>query len=265
MSNIQPQLLPVDWTGAKPPQFIGEVPAHIAIVMDGNGRWANHRGLTRVEGHKEGERTLLDVVAGAVQAGVKYLTVYAFSTENWRRSPAEVRFLMGFNRDVLRSRREQLNAWNVRMRWAGRAPKLWSSVIKEIQTAQELTKHNTGLTLTMCINYGGRNEIVDAVRLLAADVAAGKIKPQHISERQLAKYLYVPEMPDVDLLLRTSGENRISNFLMWQSAYAEMLFVDTLWPDFKREHLWQAINTYGARERRFGGAVDRIQDAAELK
>ncbi len=166
------QLLPLDWTGQYPPEFAGTVPEHIAIVMDGNGRWANERGLTRVEGHRRGERTLLDVVAGAVQAGIKHLTVYAFSTENWRRSPEEVRFLMGFNRQVLRSRRDQLHAWNVRMRWAGRSPKLWSSVLKELQIAQQHTRGNTGMTLTMCINYGGRNEIVDATRKIAAEVAA---------------------------------------------------------------------------------------------
>ncbi len=224
--------------------------------MDGNGRWANARGLTRVEGHRMGEQSLLDVVAGAIQANVKFLSVYAFSTENWRRSPDEVRFLMGFNREVLHRRRAQLNEWNVRVRWAGRRPKLWGSVIRELQDTEQQTRNNTGLTLTMCVNYGGRTEITDAVKSIASEVAAGRMKPSGISERTLAKHLYVPELPDVDLFVRSSGEQRTSNFLLWQSAYAEMVFLDTLWPDFKREHLWEAIEIYRSRERRFGGAVD---------
>ncbi len=256
MAKAPTQLVPVNWTGEEPPEFHGAVPEHVAIVMDGNGRWANRRGLTRVEGHREGEQALLDVVAGAIQAGVRHLSVYAFSTENWRRAPEEVRFLMGFNREVLRRRREQLNAWNVRMRWAGRKPKLWLSVISELQAAEQLTRDNTGLTLTMCVNYGGRNEITDAVGKLAKDVAAGRLKATRVTEATLAKYMYVPEMPDVDLFLRTSGEQRLSNFLLWQSAYAELDFVDTLWPDFSRADLWAAIERYTNRDRRFGGAED---------
>ncbi|MGO1809086.1 MAG: isoprenyl transferase [Canibacter sp.] len=256
MPKAPEQLVPVDWTGQSPPAFDGTVPKHIAIVMDGNGRWANRRGLARVEGHREGEQALLDVVAGAIQAGVEHLSVYAFSTENWRRSPEEVKFLMGFNRDVLRRRREQLNAWNVQMKWAGRKPRLWSSVISELKAAEQRTKHNTGLTLTMCVNYGGRNEIVDGVRNLAADVATGKLKANKITERTLAKYLYVSGMPDVDLFLRTSGEQRLSNFLLWESAYAELDFTDVLWPDFTRLDLWDAITRYTTRDRRFGGARD---------
>lgn len=250
------ELLPVDWTGEYPPASTERLPKHVAIVMDGNGRWANSRGLTRVEGHRMGEQALLDVVAGAIQAGVTHLSVYAFSTENWRRSPDEVRFLMGFNREVLRRRREQLNAWNVRVRWAGRKPKLWGSVIKELQDTEKQTGNNTGLTLTMCVNYGGRNEITDAVRSIADEVAAGRLTPSGISERTIARHLYVPELPDVDMFVRSSGEQRTSNFLLWQSAFAEMVFLDTLWPDFKRKHLWEAIEIYRSRERRFGGAVD---------
>ncbi|WP_167142288.1 isoprenyl transferase [Canibacter zhoujuaniae] len=256
MAKESETLVPVDWTGQTPPEFSGPVPKHIAIVMDGNGRWANQRGLTRIEGHRRGEQTLLDVVAGAAQAGVKYLTVYAFSTENWRRSPEEVRFLMGYNREVLRKRRAQLHDWNVRMRWSGRRPRLWSSVIKELHAAEALTRRNTGLTLTMCVNYGGRTEIVDAVRALAAAAKDGKLDPKHITERSLARHLYVPELPDVDLFLRTSGEMRTSNFMMWQSAYAEMMFVEKLWPDFDRTDLWRAIQEFHGRNRRFGGAVD---------
>jgi undecaprenyl diphosphate synthase len=250
-------LRPVDWTGEHPPELrTSAVPSHVAIVMDGNGRWANRQGLTRVEGHRAGEASLLDVVAGAVQIGVEHLSVYAFSTENWSRSPDEVRFLMGFNREVLRRRRDQLDAWNVRIRWAGRRPRLWRSVITELEEAQARTANNTGLTLTMCVNYGGRIELVDAVRALAAEVQAGRLNPARISERTIARHLYEPDQPDVDLFVRSSGEQRTSNFMLWQSAYAEMVFLNTLWPDFRRQHLWEAIASYASRDRRFGGAVD---------
>jgi undecaprenyl diphosphate synthase len=248
---------PLDWTGEYPPTFPnGSVPRHVAIVMDGNGRWANGRGLTRVEGHRAGEAALLDVVAGAIQAGVTHLSVYAFSTENWKRSPDEVRFLMGFNRDVLHRRRDQLNEWGVRVRWAGRRPRLWPSVIEELLYAEKLTAKNSTLTLTMCVNYGGRTEIADAAQKLAEAVAAGKVNPARVTEKTLAKYLYQPDMPDVDLFVRSSGEQRTSNFLLWQSAYAEMVFLDTLWPDFRRTDLWRAIESYVDRDRRFGGAID---------
>jgi undecaprenyl diphosphate synthase len=246
---------PVDWTGETPPAF-DRVPNHVAIVMDGNGRWANRRGLPRIEGHRAGEASLLDVVAGALQAGVGHLSAYAFSTENWSRSPDEVRFILGFNREVLRRRREQLNEWGVRIRWAGRTPRLWRTVIGDLRAAEELTRDNRTLTLTMCINYGGRTEIADAVRGIAGEVAAGRLKPNAVTERTIARHLYLPDMPDVDLFVRSSGEQRTSNFLLWQSAYAEMVFLDTLWPDFRRQDLWNAIGQYANRERRFGAAVD---------
>ena len=255
------ELVPVDWTGEHPPEFSAAAPHHIAIVMDGNGRWANRRGLPRVEGHRQGEQALLDVVAGAIQAGVSHLSVYAFSTENWRRSPDEVRFLMGFNRDVLRRRRAQLDAWNVRMRWAGRRPRLWSSVVNELKASERATANNTGLTLTMCVNYGGRSGNPEAVRANSQKVGEGRHFPRGIPERTIAKHLYVPELPEVDLFLRSSGEQRTSNFMLWQSAYSEMVFLDTLWPDFSRQDLWQAISIYQDRERRFGGALDRPGEA----
>ena len=224
--------------------------------MDGNGRWANERGLTRVEGHKAGELALLDVVEGAIQARVKYLTVYAFSTENWKRSPEEVRFLMGFNREVLQRRRDTLNGWGVRIRWAGRRPKLWASVIQELQDAEKLTESNKVLTLTMCVNYGGRVEVVDAINQITEDVASGKLRSGSITEKTVQRYLQTSQLPDVDLFLRSSGEKRTSNFLLWQSAYAEFHFDETLWPDFRREHLWEAIAEFGNRSRRFGKAID---------
>ncbi len=245
-------------SGARPPAVPAQfVPKHVAVVMDGNGRWANERGLPRVEGHRMGEASLLDVVAGAIEIGVTHLSAYAFSTENWRRSPEEVRFLMGFNRDVIRRRRDEMHAWGVRVKWSGRAPRLWRSVIKELRVAEELTQDNTVLTLTMCVNYGGRAEIGDAVRRIGEEVAAGRLDPSRIDEHTVARHLYDPQMPDVDLFLRSSGEQRTSNFLVWQSAYAEMVFLDTLWPDFDRRDLWRAIEIYAARDRRYGGAVDR--------
>jgi undecaprenyl diphosphate synthase len=224
--------------------------------MDGNGRWAKQRGLPRTAGHEMGEAALFDVVEGAIEVGVKAVSAYAFSTENWKRSPDEVRFLMGFNRDVIHRRRDQLNAWNVRIRWAGRRPRLWRSVIDDLQVAEEMTKHNTGMTLTMCINYGGRTEIGDAVKRIAEDVDAGRLKASRVDERTIQRYLYLPDVPDVDLFIRSSGEQRTSNFLLWQSAYAEMVFLDRLWPDFRRKDLWDAVESYVHRDRRFGGAID---------
>jgi undecaprenyl diphosphate synthase len=232
------------------------VPKHIAIVMDGNGRWANQRGLTRTEGHRAGEQALLEVVAGAIEAGVSHITAYAFSTENWKRSPEEVRFLMGYNKEVLRRRRDLLSAWNVKIRWSGTRPRLWPSVVEELLEAERLTAKNTGLTLTMAVNYGGRQEIVDAINKLSVKVASGKIRPGSITEKSINRELYVPELPDVDLFLRSSGENRSSNFLPWQSTYAEFLFSPVLWPDFTRETLWAAITEYQNRQRRFGAALD---------
>jgi undecaprenyl diphosphate synthase len=251
--------------GIDVPKFESPAPKHIAIVMDGNGRWANARGLTRIEGHKAGELALLDVVAGAIEAGVEYLTVFAFSTENWKRSPEEVRFLMGYNVDVLKKRRDQLNAWGVRIRWAGRRPKLWGSVIRELESAERLTHRNKKLTLTMCVNYGSRVEIVDAVNLLAEDLNAGRIKPGQITEKKLQSYFTSSHLPDVDLFIRSSGEQRISNFLLWQSAYAELVFDDTPWPDFDRQTLWHAIADFTNRDRRFGGAVDKPAKASRSK
>ncbi|MFZ1287075.1 MAG: isoprenyl transferase [Candidatus Phosphoribacter sp.] len=246
-------------TGVRPPAIPpNAVPRHVAIVMDGNGRWANQRGLPRTQGHEAGEAALLDTVAGAIELGISHLSAYAFSTENWRRSPEEVRFLMGFNRDVIRRRRDQLHSWGVRMRWVGRRPRLWRSVIHELEIAQDLTRHNTGLTLYFCVNYGGRAEIADAVARIAQDAKDGRLKPSSVDERTIARYLQEPSMPDVDLFVRSSGEQRTSNFLLWQSAYAELVFLDTLWPDFDRRHLWRAVQLYAARDRRYGGAVDAV-------
>lgn len=232
---------------------------HVAIIMDGNGRWANARGLNRTAGHEAGEYALMDTIAGAVEAGVKYLSVYAFSTENWKRSPSEVKFLMGYSRRVLRNRRDELNAWGVRVRWSGREGRLWKSVLTELRAAETLTRNNTGTQLIMCLNYGGRAELADVARKLAQRVAAGTLKPERISEAAFARELYLPDVPDVDLLIRTSGEQRTSNFLPWQAAYAELVFAPEPWPEYGRATLWRDILAYQHRDRRFGGAIDRPQ------
>jgi undecaprenyl diphosphate synthase len=243
-------------SGARAPQLPPElVPRHVAIVMDGNGRWAKDRGLPRTAGHTEGESSLFDVVEGAIEVGVRWVSAYAFSTENWKRSPDEVRFLMGFNRDVIRRRRDEMHELGVRVRWAGRRPKLWRSVIRELEEAEELTRDNDVCTLTMCVNYGGRAEIVDAARDLAQQVAVGRLRPEQITEAMFTRSLDEPDMPDVDLFIRTSGEQRTSNFLLWQSAYAEMVFLEDLWPDVDRRQLWKAVEIYASRDRRYGGAL----------
>ncbi len=242
-------------SGASAPAFAPElIPAHVAIVMDGNGRWAQERGLPRTAGHEAGEAALFDLVEGAIEIGIKEISAYAFSTENWRRSPEEVKFLMGFNRDVIRRRRDEMNELGVRVRWVGRSKKLWSSVVKELQAAEVLTNENKVLTLNMCVNYGGRAEIVDAAAALARDVESGKVSASSINEEVFKHYLDEPTMRDVDLFLRSSGEMRTSNFLPWHSVYAEMVFMDVLWPDVDRRVLWRAVEEYGRRNRRFGSA-----------
>ncbi|WP_425456337.1 isoprenyl transferase [Corynebacterium tapiri] len=225
----------------------------MALVMDGNGRWAQDRGMERTEGHKRGEAVLMDAVDACLALGVEYLSAYAFSTENWRRARGEVRFLMGFNRDVLRRQRDVLHEKGVRVVWAGRRPRLWRSVIRELEEAERLTANNTRMTLVMCVNYGGRAELVDAMKKMAEDVKRGELSPSDISEKQVARYLYDPGMPDVDLFLRPSGEKRTSNFLLWQSAYAEMVYQDVLFPDFTPQHMFDAVLEYARRDRRFGG------------
>jgi undecaprenyl diphosphate synthase len=226
------------------------IPRHVACVMDGNGRWAQQRGLKRTDGHSAGEEALLDAVNGALEMGIEWLTVYAFSTENWRRPADEVRFLMRFNENLLIRRRDELNEKGVRIRFIGRRDwKVPKRLLRRMDESIELTADNRRLTLTIAFNYGGRAEIVDAVKAL---VEAGN-KADAVDEALIEKHLYDPEMPEVDLWVRTSGEHRVSNFLIWQSAYAEMVFTDAHWPDFRREHLAAAVAEYQRRDRRFGG------------
>ena len=241
---------------SRPAPEFQKVPKHIAIVMDGNGRWANQRGLSRTEGHKAGEHALLEVVSGALEIGVQAISAYAFSTENWKRDPEEVRFLMGFNRDVLRRRRDQLIDWNVKVVWSGSEKKLWKSVINELRLSERMTSDLNAMTLNMCVNYGGRGELVEATKKLARKVQEGVLDPEKITEKTLQSQMFQPNLPDVDLFIRSSGEQRISNFLPWQSSYAEMVFSSTLWPDFTRETLWETVSEFQSRDRRFGSAKD---------
>jgi undecaprenyl diphosphate synthase len=229
------------------------LPHHVAVVMDGNGRWARSRGLPRTEGHGAGEAALLDAVRGGVAIGLRWLTVYAFSTENWRRPIEEVRYLMWFNENLLRTRRDELHEMGVRVRFIGRrGGRVPKRVRQDIEDAEALTARNSTMQFIVAFNYGGRAELVDAVRSLARDVADGRVDPAKVDERAIARHLYAPDMPDVDLLIRTSGERRISNFLLWQIAYSEMVFPNVLWPDFRRQHLYAAIREYQRRERRYG-------------
>jgi len=253
--NGGPRRPPQHPSKAVPPAIpADQLPQHVAIVMDGNGRWATQRGLSRTEGHKMGEAVLIDITCGAIELGIKHLSVYAFSTENWRRSADEVRFLMGFNREVVRRRRENLDIMGVNMRWVGSRARMWRSVIKEFDIAEQMTVANRVITVNYCVNYGGRAEIAEAARQIARDAAAGRIDPERVGERSIAEHLHRPDIPDVDLFIRTSGEQRASNFMLWQAAYAEYVFQDKLWPDYDRRDLWAACDEYVHRNRRFGSA-----------
>jgi undecaprenyl diphosphate synthase len=230
------------------------IPRHVAIVMDGNGRWAAQRGLPRTKGHEAGERALYDVVEGALEIGLPYFSVYAFSTENWTRPPSEVRFLMNFNRTLIRRRRDELHDRGVRIRFLGRRDwRLPRSVQREMDEAERITRRNSKLTLQVALNYGGRAEVVDAVKRILEEHDAGRVRGGRITEQSVGRRLYLPDTPDPDLVIRTSGEMRISNFLIWQAAYSELWFTPVLWPDFSREHLFEAIRDFQKRDRRFGG------------
>jgi undecaprenyl diphosphate synthase len=229
---------------------VTSVPHHVAVVMDGNGRWAQRQGLPRTEGHGAGEVALLDTTYGALSIGVRVLTVYAFSTENWRRPTDEVRYLMNFNQSLLQRRQHELNDQGVRITFSGRRDwRVPKRVLKHMDEASSLTERNKVMTLNIAFNYGGRAEIVDAVQQLVAD----KVPAKKIDEKAIRSRLYHPEIPDPDLVVRTSGEYRISNFLLWEMAYSELVFTDVLWPDFRREQLFDAVEEFQSRERRFGG------------
>jgi undecaprenyl diphosphate synthase len=226
------------------------VPVHVGCVMDGNGRWARKRGLPRSEGHDAGEEALFDVVEGALELGIEWFTVYAFSTENWKRPADEVRYLLGVNQSIITRRLAQLDERDVRVRFAGRRDwRVPKRLLRSMDEALQRTEANKAMTLTIAFNYGGRAEIVDAVRSLVAE----GIAPEKVDEKAIRSHLYLPDMPDPDLVIRTSGEFRISNFLLWELAYSELVFTDVLWPDFRRENLFEAVREFQSRDRRFGG------------
>jgi undecaprenyl diphosphate synthase len=231
------------------------LPRHVAIIMDGNGRWAHLRHKPRVEGHRAGIESVRDAVETSARLNLQVLTLYAFSVENWKRPRAEVSTLMGLLKLYVRKELDTLLRNNIRFRVIGRPEALPGDVQEELQRGMERTAHCTGLLFNIALNYGGRTEITDAVRRLAEDVAGGRRDPATIDESTVSSYLYTAGQPDPDLLIRTSGELRISNFLLWQIAYAEIWVTDVLWPDFRRRHLLQAIADYQKRERRYGGIV----------
>lgn len=231
----------------------GPVPRHIAIIMDGNGRWAKKRRLPRIAGHRAGIKAVREAVKGCGSLGVEHLTLYTFSTENWNRPKTEVEALMRFLRGTLRREREELDKNDVRLSAIGRISDLPAAVRDELSRCKEYLSGNNGLHLILALSYSGRTEILDAVRDIAREVEAGDVKPSRISESLLRSHLYSGDVPDPDLLIRTSGELRISNFLLWQVAYSELWITDVLWPDFRRKHLYEAVREFQKRERRFGG------------
>jgi undecaprenyl diphosphate synthase len=228
-------------------------PNHVAIIMDGNGRWAKARGLPRVAGHRRGADAVRRVVRGAGELGIPVLTLFAFSTENWTRPADEVNDLMGLLRHYLRNELDELHRNGARLRVIGNREGLASDIVRDISDAENMTRGNSRIDVNICINYGARAEILQAIRSLARQVAAGQLSADRIDEDRFESELLTSGVPDPDLLIRTSGEQRISNFMLWQCAYAELVFVDTLWPDFSKEHLEQAIAEFRRRERRYGG------------
>jgi undecaprenyl diphosphate synthase len=239
----------VDLEGLDP----NRMPSHVACVMDGNGRWAQKRGLPRTEGHRAGEEALFDAICGAVELGLPWFTVYAFSTENWRRPPDEIRFLLSVVSDnLLLRRRDDLNRMGVRIQFIGRRDwRVPRRVLRRMDESVELTRHNKGMTFTVAFNYGGRAELIDAIKSMIDD----GVSARQVDEKMVKAHLYAPKMPDPDLVIRTSGEFRLSNFLIWELAYSELVFTDVLWPDFRREHLAEAVREFQRRERRFGGRI----------
>lgn len=234
------------------------IPRHIAIIMDGNGRWARRKGLPRLEGHRQGYKTLKNTVIAAAELGVKALTAYTFSSENWRRPKAEVTGLMKLIRFAAKAELEEMKKERVRITVSGRFHELPEPVQKQLSKDMEATRHNDRITLNIAVNYGGRNEIIDAARAAAARVASGEMKPEQIDEEFISAHMYRPELPDPDLLIRTAGELRISNFLLWEMAYTEIHVTETLWPDFSRDDLVEAVADYQRRTRKYGKVVEQV-------
>jgi undecaprenyl diphosphate synthase len=224
--------------------------------MDGNGRWATTKNLPRIAGHREGEKAITDTVRKAIELELEALALYAFSTENWKRPREEVAFLMRFNKELLDLRVDEFHEKNVKIRFIGRRGRIPRFLMDKIDETMELTRSNTGLKLNVCYNYGGRAELVDATRAIAEEAASGKLKPARITEKTINRHLYAPDVPDYDLMVRTAGDSRTSNFLLWELAYAELVFLPIMWPDFRRSHLMEAIKEYNRRTRKFGALAD---------
>ena len=240
-----------------------KVPKHIAIIMDGNGRWAKQQGENRIYGHYEGVNSVRDVVEGAGQAGVKFITLYAFSTENWNRPKEEVDALMELLVSTISMETEKLHKKNVRLQAIGNLDSLPPACLAELNESIDLTTNNTGLTLVLALSYSSKWEIINAIKQIAVDVKNGEIDSEEISEKNIENYLCTKNIPDPELMIRTSGEHRISNFLLWQLAYAEFYFTETLWPDFRKEDLFTAILNYQNRERRFGKTSEQLTHPSE--
>lgn len=230
-------------------------PKHIAIIMDGNGRWAHARALPRVMGHRAGLEGVKRAMRAVVEAGIPYLTLYAFSSENWKRSPQEVQDLMILLRAFIKGELAEMHKEGVRLRFIGERARFSADIIELLNQAEEVTRANTKLNVTVALSYGGRQELVSAAQALAAQAQAGALQPQAITEAMIGAALYAPDLPDPDMIIRTSGEKRLSNFLLWQSAYAEFVFLDTLWPDFSAEDLSRALDEFHSRERRYGARL----------
>jgi len=229
------------------------LPTHVAIIMDGNGRWAKKRGLPRIQGHRKGADSVREVVRGAGEIGIKYLTLYAFSVENWNRPKSEVDTLMKYLLRFLKKEINELNKNNVRLQAIGQIYRLPENVQEQLKKTIAATSKNNGLTLTLALSYGGRTEIIEAVRHIGKEIAEGKLDPEEINEQVISRHLYTHGMPDPDLLIRTSGEMRVSNFLLWQISYAEFVITDTLWPEFGKAEFFKALEEYTSRHRRYGG------------
>ena len=242
------------------PDLGGPFPEHVAIIMDGNGRWAQAKGMLRVQGHRAGIRSVREVVTESARMGMKSLTLYAFSVENWKRPGLEISYLMRLLRIYLHRERRTLMKNGVRLQCIGRLDDLPAPALAELRRTEELTENNDGMLLRLALSYGGRAEIADAVRSMSADVQAGKLDLEDIDEESLRGYLYDPHTPDPDLVIRTAGEMRFSNFLLWQVSYAEFYVTDVCWPDFRRDDLLEALRAFARRKRKFGGLIDEQQD-----
>lgn len=263
MNWSEEQLQPDDRSIQHTLRQTGRIPRHVAVIMDGNGRWAQQRMRPRIDGHREGMESVRDIVKVSSQLGVRYLTLYAFSIENWKRPATEVGFLMRLLESYLRKEVDELHANGVRIRTIGKTNALPKGVQKVLQDAMERTRENEGLTLTLALSYGARWDILRAVQMIALDVRRGKVSPEDLTEEALSSYLQTSFMDDPDLVIRTSGEYRLSNFLLWEAAYAEIYVTERLWPEFRRQDLYLALYDYARRERRFGMTSQQVNHAAD--